>query len=269
MSQELLCELNKIVLKDVPVDEEVMPGNYRNYQVGVGGAYKYRAPAASDVSELMNNFCDWINGFDSAMTGLDKIAISTLKAIAAHIYFVLIHPFGDGNGRTARLIEFMILLLSGAPSPAAHLLSNHYNQTRAEYYRQLDKISKTGGNVQDFFAYAIQGLRDGLQNVIDTIIEQVQLVSWQHYVYQRFQPIENDSAKRQRNILFQLSNQNEPLALNEIERLTAKIYLDKGKTKNSFTRDWNSLLKTDLIIEKEGKYSPNFSLILNQLPFSI
>jgi hypothetical protein len=149
------------------------------------------------------------------------------------------------------------------------LLSNHYNQTRAEYYRQLDKISKTGGNVQDFFAYAIQGLRDGLQNVIDTIIEQVQLVSWQHYVYQRFQPIENDSAKRQRNILFQLSNHNEPLALNEIERLTAKIYLDKGKTKNSFTRDWNSLLKTDMIIEKEGKYSPNFSLILNKLPFSI
>lgn len=269
MSQELLCELNKIVLKDVPVDEEVVPGNYRTYQVGVGGTYKYRAPAAPDVSELMDNFCDWINGFDSAMTGLDKIAISTLKAIASHIYFVLIHPFGDGNGRTARLIEFMILLSSGAPSPAAHLLSNHYNQTRAEYYRQLDKISKTGGNVNDFFAYAIQGLRDGLQNVIDTIITQVQLVSWRDYIRERFQPSENESARRQRNILIQLSGQKEPLTLNEIEQLTAKIYLDKGKTKNSFTRDWNSLLKTDLVIKKDGKYVSNFSLILNQLPFSI
>ena len=123
--------------------------------------------------------------------------------------------------------------------------------------------------MSDFFAYAIQGLRDGLQDVIDTIIVQVQMVSWRHYVYQIFKPIENDSAKRQREILFLLSECANPLPLSEIEKLTAKYYLDKGKTQKSFTRDWNSLLKTDMIAEKDGKYSPNYSLILNQLPFSM
>ena len=218
----------------------------------------------------MQEFCNWLNGLDTNDFGLDKTAMAIFKAISAHLYIALIHPFGDGNGRTARLIEFMILLSSGAPSPVAHLLSNHYNLTRTEYYRQLDKVSKTGGDVRDFFAYAIQGLRDGLQNVIDFIIEQVQIVSWEHYVFERFRQMpENDASKRQRDILVQLSRQAKPLTRNEIEKLTAKIYLDKGKTKNSFTRDWNSLLKTDLIMEREGKFVPNIILILNRLPFSV
>jgi len=42
----------------------------------------------------------------------------------------MIHPFGDSNGRTARLIEFYILLRAGLPDMVSHILSNHYNDTR-------------------------------------------------------------------------------------------------------------------------------------------
>ena len=66
-----------------------------------------------------------------------------------------------------------------------------------------------------------------------------------------------------------LSRQPEPLTRKEFERLAAKTYLDEGKTKNSFTRDLKALLKTPLMVETNGKYSPNLSLILNQLPFSM
>jgi hypothetical protein len=96
------------------------------------------------------------------------------------------------------------------------------------------------------------------------------MVSWEHYVFERFRESpENDASKRQRSLLIQLSRHGKPLTKNEIEKLTAKIYLDKGKTKNSFTRDWNSLLKTNLITEKNGKFAPNVVLILNKLPFSV
>jgi hypothetical protein len=53
-----------------------------------------------------------------------------IAAVVAHVYFEWIHPFGDGNGRTGRLIELKLLLEAGVPQPAAHLLSNHYNATR-------------------------------------------------------------------------------------------------------------------------------------------
>ena len=76
-------------------------------------------------------------------------ALAMACAVYAHLYIAWLHPFGDGNGRTARLLDllfqFLILARSGmAPLPAAHLLSNHYNLTRDQYYRELAKASSTG-----------------------------------------------------------------------------------------------------------------------------
>jgi Fic family protein len=62
--------------------------------------------------------------------------MALMKAILTHLYIAWIHPFGDGNGRTARLAELQILLAAGMPMPASHLLSNHYNTTRTDLYRQ-------------------------------------------------------------------------------------------------------------------------------------
>ncbi len=69
------------------------------------------------------------------------------SASLAHLYLAWIRPFGDGNGRTARLCEYLVLVTSGAPTSAAHLISNHCNKTRNEYYRQLQFASESGGDV--------------------------------------------------------------------------------------------------------------------------
>src|SRR5258708_25331431 len=92
-----------------------------------------------------------------------KIIYGIIRAVIAHLYLAWIHPFGDGNGRTARLIEYRILLACGVPSPAVHLLSNHYNLTRTEYYRQLDRASGSKGEYIPFVEYAVQGFVDGLR----------------------------------------------------------------------------------------------------------
>ena len=81
-----------------------------------------------------------------------------MKAVVAHLYIAWIHPFGDGNGRTARLLELQILLGAGFPVPTCQLLSNHYNQTRTEYYRELDLASHRRSPTE-FLVYALEGLR--------------------------------------------------------------------------------------------------------------
>ena len=86
--------------------------------------------------------------------------------------FVTIHPFPDGNGRTARLIEFHILFANGIPLPAAHLLSDHYNLTRAGYYRELAKASASGGDLLPFIRYALRGFLDGIREQIGRIRDQ-------------------------------------------------------------------------------------------------
>lgn len=108
-------------------------------------------------------------------------------------------PFGDGNGRIARLLEFYLLMDADVPLPAAHLLSDHYNKTRSEYYRQLDRASKSCGGVLPFPAYACQGLLDGLRTQVTMVREQQQKVAWENYVHEVFRQMkESASHKRQR-----------------------------------------------------------------------
>ncbi len=152
---------NTLILKDLEVDEDVHPGEFRHDSRVVGN---YRAPAAREVDLLVSRLCEWLNSghFESPDRRPEfRAALVVVKAVVAHLYFVWIHPFGDGNGRTARLLELQILLAAGFPTPTAQLLSNHYNQTRSEYYRQLQAASRTGDPVP-FLTYALRGFVDGL-----------------------------------------------------------------------------------------------------------
>ena len=95
---------------------------------------------------------------------------------------------GDGNGRTARLLELAILLEAGLPQPTCHLLSNHYNQARPAYYRQLDRASKAQNGPYGFIAYALTGFVDGLQDQKRLIREHQWQVAWVHFVHESFSP---------------------------------------------------------------------------------
>lgn len=157
ITTDQIREYNRLVLEKLPLQDGTVPGEFRSHSVVVGG---YRAAPPEDCAFLLERFCNWLNTLELP-EGFEQ-AYSILAAIAAHLYFVWIHPFGDGNGRTARLIEFRYLLQAGFPTPAAHVLSNFYNLTRTEYYRQLDRAGRSGGQMEEFIAYAIRGLVDPL-----------------------------------------------------------------------------------------------------------
>ena len=146
---------NRQVLEGLPLRDEVSSGSIRTYAVGVAN---YRGAPAEDCEFLLARLCEWLTGSEWIAQPDTPLATAILKAVVAHLYLAWIHPFGDGNGRTARLLEFQILIDAGVPTPAAHLMSNHYNQTRAEYYRQLERASQSGGDIAPFLVYALQGL---------------------------------------------------------------------------------------------------------------
>ena len=116
----------------------------------------------------MIRFCEWMKETFRYEEGQQSFSEQVLQAIVAHVYLAMIHPFGDGNGRTARLIEFYILLRAGLPDIASHILSNHYNDTRQEYYRQLDLCVRER-DLSGFIRYAVLGFRDGLKSVLDIV----------------------------------------------------------------------------------------------------
>ena len=257
------------LLEKLPIGEDVVPGELRTHSGVVGNVY--RGAPAEDVSYLLRRLCEWLNGPDfqapkGSVTGMGTV-YAILRAVVAHLYLAWMHPFGEGNGHSARLLEFHILLSAGAPSPAAHLLSNHYNQTRTEYYRQLDYASKSGGNIVPFLCYAIRGFVDDLGGQLEFIWEQQWDVAWQNYVHERFQGKESASDIRQRHLALDLGVKDEWISVGEITELTprlAKAYA--GKTSKTVQRDLNTLETMGFTTREGRKVRAQREIILSFLP---
>ena len=206
--------------------------------------------------------CEWLN-FKFEGPSDHKIAFGILKAIMAHLYIVWIHPFGDGNGRTARLIEFKIMLSAGVPFAAAHLLSNHYNQTRSEYYRQLNKTHETKGFVLEFIEYALQGFVDNIRDQIEMVKAQQVHVLWINYIYEVFKNKDSQAEIRRRRLVIDLSYHNEAIPISEIRYISPRIAeAYAGKSDKTVKRDVNKLEQLSLIKKTKAGIRVNKALIL-------
>ncbi len=259
-------EFNRQVLDKLRLKENVVPGGVREHSVLVGTAY--RGAPAEDCEFLLRRLCEWLASEDFAAPEGMETVYAIIKAVIAHLYLAWIHPFGDGNGRTARLVEFQILLSAGVPTPAAHLLSNHYNQTRAEYYRQLDQASKSGGDTVPFVEYAVRGFVDGLREQLHKIRDQQWDVAWRSYVHEKFRDQSGANAKRQRDLVLELSTASEPVAVGKISELTprlAKAYA--GISSKTLQRDLAAVEEKGLVERKANGVRAKRELILAFLPW--
>ncbi|MBW1720396.1 MAG: Fic family protein [Deltaproteobacteria bacterium] len=264
LTTEKIKQYNSWILKSLPLDEDVEPGIIRKHSVGVG---TYRGAPAEDCEFLLKSLCDWLNK-DFVPPKKDEIIVyGILKAIICHIYIAWIHPFGDGNGRTARLLEFEILLSSGVPAPSAQLLSNHYNQTRTEYYRQLDATHKSGGDIFPFIMYALQGFIDGLVEQLDLMRAQQLHVHWMDYIHDTFRNKDSVTDVRRRRLAVDLSSQVDPVSMSKVRHISPRIAEAYANlTEKTVSRDINSLIKLNLAVKTKSGIVANSNLMHAFLP---
>ena len=240
---ERLQHLNGLVLDGLEVDDHVAPGLVRTGNVSVG---RYRCPEGRHAEFLLQRLCEMLERLSAP--GLDETAFAILKAIVAHVYFVWIHPFGDGNGRTARLVELAILLEGGLPQPVCQLLSNHYNLTRTNYYRELDRASRGPTGIYGFVAYALGGFTDGLAEQIGLVRQHQWEVAWLHFVHEQFRAPRSTTARRQRTLALALSARTDPVALAELPGLSpdvARAYASLSR--RTLIRDVDALVRRRLL----------------------
>lgn len=125
----------------------------------------YEAPPAERVPLEMRRFLDWF----AAPSDVDPL----LTASLAHLWFVTIHPFDDGNGRIARAIADMALARSEQSPQRFYSMSAQIRRERDDYYTQLERTKKSGLDVtqwQEWFLTclhrAIAASRETLANVV-------------------------------------------------------------------------------------------------------
>lgn len=139
ISEGLIRSLQQLIIKDI---EDTDSGRYRQGTVLISGS-SHKPPPAFEVPNLMEELLVWIK------RNMSKLHPIELAAIAHH-KLVHIHPFTDGNGRTARLFMNLILMQKGYPMVV--ILKND----RQKYYRALEKADK--GNTSDIEKLIAQGM---------------------------------------------------------------------------------------------------------------
>ena len=100
-------------------------GKIRHYQVAIGGS-KFKPPLPVELFPMLTDFFRWYHRNKSRLHPVELAAI-------AHLKFVTIHPFGDGNGRVSRLIMNFILIKRGYP-----MMDIEYER-RNRYYNALER----------------------------------------------------------------------------------------------------------------------------------
>ncbi len=150
-SESLIRNFNQIVLQNI--DKE-WAGKYRNNEVAITGS-THKPPQASDVPGLVFDLVNWLN------KNKKKIHPVELAAIV-HYKLVSIHPFFDGNGRTARLLMNLILMEKGFP--LAIILKND----RKRYYNDLSKADK--GELTPFINFVARSVERSLDIYLRVLI---------------------------------------------------------------------------------------------------
>lgn len=123
------------------------------------------APPAARLNREMQVFLDWFN----AKSDIDLV----LKAGLAHLWFVTIHPFADGNGRIARAIADMVLARSENSHQRFYSMSAQIRQERAAYYEILERTQKGTTNVtpwMEWFLGCLGRAIEGAQAILGAVL---------------------------------------------------------------------------------------------------
>ncbi len=121
----------------------------------------FQAPPPSQVNFEMERFLDWFNQ--------DSNIDAVIKSAIAHFWFIIIHPFDDGNGRIARTISDLILARSENSPQRFYSLSNQILYERKVYYEVLQKTQYKDGNITEWLIWFLNCLNSALKRTENTI----------------------------------------------------------------------------------------------------
>ena len=132
----LVRELHRLVVGNLTEEGDKTPGAYRSWEVSIAGS-AHVPPAAFQVHGLMDELLEFINRHDRDKYDLMKVAI-------AHHRLAWIHPFGNGNGRTVRLLTYALLIKYGFNVKDGKILNPTavFCNDREVYYRHLAEADK-------------------------------------------------------------------------------------------------------------------------------
>ncbi|HEY7087233.1 MAG TPA: Fic family protein [Tepidisphaeraceae bacterium] len=192
----------------------------------------FEAPEAERLESEMDAFLNWFNGPSTT----DPV----LKAGIAHFWFVTIHPFDDGNGRTARAIADMALARADGTKDRFYSMSSQIEAERKDYYLKLEFAQRNDTDITDWLAWFLGCLEraiDGAEQTLAAVLHKARL--WQRINHR---PV-ND---RQRLIINRMLNDFQGFLSTSKYAKLAKCSADTA------LRDIRELLERGILVQNPG-----------------
>jgi Fic family protein len=201
----------------------------------------YEAPAADRVRDEMKKFLEWFEKDDST----DLV----LKAGVAHLWFVTIHPFDDGNGRIARAMADMVLARSERSPQRFYSMSAQIRQERKTYYEILEATQKGELDITPWLEWFLECLGrafDRAETILATVLNKARF--WENFAKVEFN-------ERQREIVNRMLNGFEG-------KLTSSKWAKLAKcSQDTALRDIEDLIRKKVLVkDSAGGRSTSYSL---------
>ncbi len=159
-TKEIICELQKILVYNTHLYKPITVGQYRKgpiYVVDGQGNVVYEGPPSDKAKTMMEKFVSWMN---------KKPPIHPLvDAGLVHLYFVHVHPFDDGNGRSARALSNLYLEKNGYDFINLLSPSDYFEHHKAAYYDSIKAAEAHGYDATYFVLYYLEALESELSKI--------------------------------------------------------------------------------------------------------
>ncbi len=254
LAESHIRDLHRQITIGLPYEDNI-PGVYRNGMVKVGdkahGGIYTPPKIIEDVEMLMREFIEWINSGDL----LNENAF--VRAALAHYHFSLIHPFWDGNGRVARLVEALLLQSEGIRY-VPKMLSNYYYRHVDDYYRAFSDTIRAEKDVTPFLEFNLRGVIESLQTMKTRIANLIRMLVMREHLH--LLGSNKTISKRQNDLITLLldDSSGKQFTLHELQKSLPYSMLYRKVSEMTARRDLKNLLDRKLlVVDADGRYSLN------------
>jgi Fic family protein len=167
ITKKNILDIHKMITQET-LENPSDCGVFRTRYVVVGnrltGEVIFRPPSNEEVPQLVQELVEWL--YSSEAKALDSV----IEAGIAHYEFVRIHPFVDGNGRTARVLATLILYLRGFDAKQFFCLDDYYDSDRQSYYSALQSVDKNTLDLTEWLDYFVEGVKVSIGAVKERVV---------------------------------------------------------------------------------------------------
>jgi Fic family protein len=261
-TESLICEVHRLIVTDCDADH-CPPGEIRKLDQNVTfGVPKHRGVIGGpDCDDAFRQVAAEVR---TAFQAHDPL----VQALALHYHFAAMHPFLDGNGRTARAMEALVLQRAGLRDTLFIAMSNYYYEEKRSYLAALSEVRSRNHDLTPFLKFGLKGIALQSERLTKLIRNQVEKQIFRNLMHDLFTRLQSTRkrviVKRQLLLLEKLLNTEGKIEFFELTDSLKEFYSSRKDPYNAAARDVNKLGALGAVrIEKDDSNPQNIQYFIS------